>query len=54
VEDADQLAQMRRLGCDSAQGYLFARPLDVDAMSSLLTGAGSLGPSHDPGDLAVL
>jgi diguanylate cyclase (GGDEF)-like protein len=44
VEDADQLAQMRRVGCDSAQGYLFARPIDADGMSSLLADVGPLEP----------
>ena len=27
VETADQLARLRELGCDQAQGYLFARPM---------------------------
>jgi EAL domain-containing protein (putative c-di-GMP-specific phosphodiesterase class I) len=27
VETSDQLAHLRELGCDQAQGYLFARPL---------------------------
>jgi diguanylate cyclase (GGDEF)-like protein len=49
VEDADQLTQMRRLGCDSGQGFLFARPLDADAMSSLLANGESLvpAPTHE-------
>jgi EAL domain-containing protein (putative c-di-GMP-specific phosphodiesterase class I) len=27
VETADQLASLRRLGCDDVQGYLYARPM---------------------------
>jgi diguanylate cyclase (GGDEF)-like protein len=44
VEDASQLAQMRRIGCDSGQGFLFARPIDAEGISSLLTDVGSLAP----------
>jgi EAL domain-containing protein (putative c-di-GMP-specific phosphodiesterase class I) len=36
VESAGQLASMRRLGCDLAQGYLFARPMPPDALRDLL------------------
>jgi diguanylate cyclase (GGDEF)-like protein len=46
VEDANQLAQMRRVGCDSGQGFLFARPIDADGISSLLTDVGSLAPAR--------
>jgi EAL domain-containing protein (putative c-di-GMP-specific phosphodiesterase class I) len=38
VEHADQAARLGELGCDFAQGYWFAKPLNVD-------GAGS-GPRH--------
>ena len=31
VEQPQQLARLAAMGCDEAQGYLFARPLDVDA-----------------------
>ncbi len=31
VETPEQLAFLRSIGCDSAQGYLLARPMDVDS-----------------------
>ena len=37
VEDADQLAGLRALGCDWAQGFLFAQPLPPDEIATLLT-----------------
>ena len=36
VETAEQLAELRALGCDFAQGYYFARPLDPAAFADLL------------------
>ena len=39
VETAAQLAELRGLGCEYGQGYLFARPLTVDAMSAVLATA---------------
>jgi diguanylate cyclase (GGDEF)-like protein len=42
VETDAQLDQLRRLGCDGAQGYLFSRPMPEDGVVSLLTaGQGS-------------
>ncbi len=35
IETAEQLAQLRALGCDSGQGYYFAKPLPSDAASTL-------------------
>jgi diguanylate cyclase (GGDEF)-like protein len=32
VEDADQVAHLRRLGCDRAQGYFFARPQPAEEL----------------------
>jgi EAL domain-containing protein (putative c-di-GMP-specific phosphodiesterase class I) len=32
VETAEQLAVLRSLGCDQAQGYLFARPMPADQL----------------------
>ena len=36
VEGADQLARLREMGCDMAQGFYFARPLPPEAASLLL------------------
>ncbi len=36
VETAEQLAQLRDLGCEYAQGFLFARPLAPGAVEDLL------------------
>ena len=36
VETAEQLVQLRALGCDRGQGYYFARPLRDDQIDELL------------------
>ncbi|MDX6605571.1 MAG: hypothetical protein QOD14_111 [Solirubrobacterales bacterium] len=36
VEDHDQLAVLRALGCDRAQGFLFARPLAPEELEPLI------------------
>ena len=36
VERADQVPDLKAMGCAYAQGYLFARPLDVDAVTLLV------------------
>ena len=36
VESAEQLAYLRRLGCDYGQGYYFAKPLMIDELGALL------------------
>jgi len=38
VETVDQLKRLRALGCDSAQGYLFAKALPGELVLELLTG----------------
>ena len=37
VETAEQQAVLRNMGVDFAQGYLFSRPLPVDALHSILS-----------------
>ena len=37
IETTEQLGQLQALGCDRGQGYLFAMPLDVDAVDAMLT-----------------
>jgi diguanylate cyclase (GGDEF)-like protein len=39
IETADQLAQLRGLGCDYGQGFFLARPADAEAIEPLLTSA---------------
>jgi hypothetical protein len=34
----DQLAQLKELGCEMAQGFYFAEPLPSEAVESLLRG----------------
>jgi EAL domain-containing protein (putative c-di-GMP-specific phosphodiesterase class I) len=42
VEDAGQLEALRALGCEQAQGYLFARPMDAADLEVLLAGPAQL------------
>jgi EAL domain-containing protein (putative c-di-GMP-specific phosphodiesterase class I) len=36
IEDSGQFAHLRREDCDSGQGFLFARPLDPEALGAFL------------------
>ena len=45
VETDMQLAMLRELGCDEAQGYLFARPVDAAAVPALLLTRDSQTPT---------
>jgi EAL domain-containing protein (putative c-di-GMP-specific phosphodiesterase class I) len=36
IEECEQYSQLEREQCDSGQGYLYARPLDVDAVEAFL------------------
>ncbi|MGH9035328.1 MAG: putative bifunctional diguanylate cyclase/phosphodiesterase [Acidimicrobiia bacterium] len=46
IETEEQLADLRRLGCELGQGYLFACPLPADAMAELIRTAGPLPRIH--------
>ncbi|MDQ2940155.1 MAG: hypothetical protein M3R23_06470, partial [Actinomycetota bacterium] len=44
VENEVQLAELRRLGCGFAQGFLFSGPLQVREMTALLERAAAGSP----------
>ena len=44
IESAEQARELERLGCTHAQGYLFSRPLSVQAAEELLSVNLPLGP----------
>lgn len=44
VETAEQLAILRQMGCDFAQGFHFSRPLGFDSLTAWLA---QHGPGHD-------
>jgi diguanylate cyclase (GGDEF)-like protein len=44
IEHAAQLRELRALGARLGQGYFFARPLEVDAMSVVMAAGGSVQP----------
>jgi EAL domain-containing protein (putative c-di-GMP-specific phosphodiesterase class I) len=45
VETAEQLAFLRKHGCDQMQGYYFSRPIEADAFELMLQ-QGSCWPSQ--------
>jgi diguanylate cyclase (GGDEF)-like protein len=42
VEHPDQVARLRALGCDLAQGYWFGRPAPAEALDAVIGGAGAV------------
>jgi EAL domain-containing protein (putative c-di-GMP-specific phosphodiesterase class I) len=52
IEDRRQLEQLRRLGCEYGQGFLFSKPLTGDATEALLTrwSAAEVGPVESERD----
>jgi EAL domain-containing protein (putative c-di-GMP-specific phosphodiesterase class I) len=54
VETETQLAHLRRLGCDTVQGYLLAKPMPAEDLGRLMRGnADSLRLLHHFGAAAV-
>ena len=45
VETPEQLAQLRDLGCDLAQGYLFSRPQPAEVIEGFLLDGARLHPA---------
>jgi EAL domain-containing protein (putative c-di-GMP-specific phosphodiesterase class I) len=43
VETAAELATLRKLGVEMAQGYFLGRPMPLDAAAALIGGAGARG-----------
>jgi EAL domain-containing protein (putative c-di-GMP-specific phosphodiesterase class I) len=41
VETEDQLARLREMGCDDAQGYLLCRPISAEAVGRMLSMRGT-------------
>jgi diguanylate cyclase (GGDEF)-like protein len=46
VETVEQCQELRRIGCDSMQGFLFARPMKADEMTALLARPGACETSR--------
>ncbi|MGI9007064.1 MAG: putative bifunctional diguanylate cyclase/phosphodiesterase [Streptosporangiaceae bacterium] len=49
VESADQVAELRALGCQVGQGFFFSRPLRADDFDALLTAHFGHEPAWPPG-----
>jgi EAL domain-containing protein (putative c-di-GMP-specific phosphodiesterase class I) len=48
VETAAQSREVAALGCESAQGFYFARPMSADALNERLEQGAGDGPLHLP------
>jgi len=51
IEDDVQAAELERLGCTHAQGFLFSRPKPADAIEEMLEANEPLGPPVDRAEL---
>ena len=48
IEETEQYSQLEREHCDSGQGFLYARPLEVDAVESFLACRSDGGDRESP------
>ena len=48
IESAEQLQAVRDLGCDLAQGFLFARPVSANEMGKALAEKAPSKPKQEP------
>jgi EAL domain-containing protein (putative c-di-GMP-specific phosphodiesterase class I) len=46
VETVDQLAELRRMSCQGAQGFLFGRPMSIQEAGRLVRATGPLAVAH--------
>ena len=44
IETKEQWESLKQLGCDYGQGYLFSKPIDVKAMTTLLKSKKNICP----------
>jgi diguanylate cyclase (GGDEF)-like protein/PAS domain S-box-containing protein len=48
VETKEQLASLRKLGCENGQGYLFSKPVDARAAENLICDTYTIEPTVEP------
>ena len=48
VEEPELADELRRLGCDLAQGFLYARPVPADQLMQVLEALGAHRPLAEP------
>ncbi|HYP01144.1 MAG TPA: EAL domain-containing protein, partial [Pyrinomonadaceae bacterium] len=48
VETKEQLAALRKLGCENGQGYLFSKPVDAKSAENLICDTYTIEPTVEP------
>ena len=51
VENETQLEELRKLDCDAAQGYYFARPMSLNEVKEFLLRGAAFGPISSPEEI---